>query len=233
MARNTQLLSLVAKLRAETGRSQKVSVGIDELDNLKVILARTQETLYDENEWMQLRVERTIQLNAGQRYYDFPSDLDFDSLSDIKLSYNSVYTDIERGIELTDYTAFDSNLDERSSPALKWDVTFTGTKEQMEIWPIPNDNIQKIYLSGTKKLGNLIQDNDTADLDDILIIMYAAAEILARQDSKDAKRKEDIGKARLETLKKKALKGTPTIRMGLGKGRNLSKRNNGIKIVVS
>lgn len=231
MARNVQLLQLIADLRAETGRTQNVAVGIDELDNLKAILRRTQKTLYDEHEWEHMRVQRTISLNAGQRYYDFPADLDFDALDDIKLQYNSVYQDIERGIDFEDYSAFDSNNNERSSPARKWDIRNTGSKEQLEIWPIPNDNIQTLYIFGKKKLGNLIQEADTCDLDDVLIVMYAAAEILARQESPDAKRKAEIAQARLYTLKRNAEKRTPTIQMGLGQ--KTRPRNNGVKIVVS
>jgi len=233
MARNTQLLSLIAKLRAETGRSQEISVGVDEFDNLKVTLDRIQETLYDDYEWPHLRVQRTVQLFAGQRYYDFPSDINFDRIEDIKLKYSNVYVPIKRGITLEDYSMYDSNAStpERSNPAVKWDVRNTGSSEQIEIWPIPVDNSQYLYFTGTKSLGRLTQDADTADLDDILIVMTAAAEMLERQKSPDAKSKRDAANLRLISLRKNSVKRRETIQMGLG--RRHERHTNQVKIVVS
>ena len=231
MARGTQLLSLIAQLRAETGRTQAVSVGISEVENLKVMLARVQEQLYEDYDWPHLRVQRSIALSAGQRYYDLPSDMDFDRIVDITLQYNEVYTPIMRGIEFYDFSSFDSNADERSSPVLKWDIKYTGTTEQMEVWPIPNDEIQTIYMFGSKNLGDLIQESDTAELDDRLIVLYTAAEILARQKSADAQAKLEQANARLVSLRRNSKKKSRVSQMGLGAWRERS--SNKVKIIVS
>lgn len=238
MPRGTQLLSLIAQLRAETGRNQSVSVGIDEVENLKVILQRVQETLYDEYDWPHLRVQKTISLNAGQRYYDLPDGLNFDRIEDISLRYNQIYQPIERGIQFSDYASFDSNAStpERSSPAQKWDIRNTGSTEQIEVWPIPNDNIQSLYFFGTKTLGNLIEESDTADLDDRLIILFAAAEILSRQKSSDAQAKLELANRRLMTLRKNSIKASRPIQLGLGsldRNTGLRPNNGGITLVVS
>jgi hypothetical protein len=118
---------------------------VDEQENLKVVLQRVQEQLYDDYEWPHLKIRRTLQLNAGQRYYDLPSDLNFDRIKDIKLKYSGQYFNIERGIEITDYSTYDSNasVPARSNPAMKWDIVNTGsngTDDQIEVWPIPSDN---------------------------------------------------------------------------------------------
>ncbi len=215
MARRTQLQSLVAQLRAETGRQQSVAVGTSELDNLKDQLRRMQELLYDEYEWPFLRVERSTALAAGQRYYDFPSDLNYDRLEVVKFKYGNVYTDLERGISFDDLSIYDSNAAQRSSPAIKWDVRNTGTIEQMEIWPIPND-AGSVHFFGTKTLSPLIQDDDRADLDDRLIVLFAAAEILARQKSPDAKNKLDMANQRLLRLRSNSQAANKTIQVGLG-----------------
>jgi hypothetical protein len=231
MARGTQLLSLIAQLRAETGRTQNVAVGVDEVENLKVILQRTQETLYDEYEWPHLRVQRTISLVAGSRYYNFPSDLNFDRIQDVKLKYNGVYTDLERGILFDDYSIYDSNAatPDRSFPVLKWDIRHTGSTEQMEVWPIPSD-AATLYLFGTKKLGNLIQESDTAALDDRLIVLFAAAEILSRQKSPDAKNKLSQAERRLLMLRRNGQGASKTVQVGLGRGRNTP--NTGKTVIV-
>lgn len=232
MARGKQLLSLIAQLRAETGRSQDVSVGVDEVENLKVILQRTQETLYEEYEWPHMRVQKTISLSAGQRHYDLPSGLNFDRIQQVKLRYNTVYVDLERGINFDDYSIFDSNAStpERSFPTLKWDIRDTGSGEQIEVWPIPNQSAT-IYMFGTKTLGDLIQENDTADLDDRLIVLFAAAEILARQKSNDANIKLSQAEKRLATLRKNSQSGSKTIQVGLG-NRQKADRNR-TKVIVS
>ena len=229
MARGKQLTDLVAQLRAETGRTQDVSIGTDEVENLKNLLRRTQEVLYDEYEWPFLRVERSTQLNAGQRYYDFPSDLNYDRLQVVKYKYGNVYTDLCRDITFDDFSQFDSNSDQRSSPALKWDVRNTGSGEQMEIWPIPNKQ-GSVHFFGTKTLGSLTQDSDRADLDDRLIVLFAAAEMLARQKSKDAQAKAQQADKRLLKLRANSQSNSRTIK--IGQGRKNPRNTTGTQIII-
>lgn len=231
MARRTQLLALVAQLRAETGRNQSVTVGVAELDNLKEMLRRVQEQLYDDYPWPHLRVQRTVALLQSGRYYDFPTDLNMDRIERVALKYSGQYVEIERGIEFGDYTIYDSNAATESTPARKWDIRFTDTTEQIEIWPIPNSDDQTLYLFGTKSLSTLVEESDRADLDDRLIVLYAAAEMLARQGSKDAKAKLEQANARLMTLRRNSMNNTKTIQMGLGNWRKTDK--NRINITVS
>lgn len=230
MARGKQLTELVAQLRAETGRTQDVSIGTDEVENLKNLLRRTQEVLYDEYEWPFLRIEQSVILNTGQRYYDFPPLLDYDGIQIAKYKYGNKYVPIERGITFDDFSTYDSNSDQRSSPALKWDVRNTGSGEQMEIWPIPPET-GSIHFFGTKKLSNLVQDSDRADLDDRLIVLFAAAEMLARQKSKDAQAKAQQADKRLLKLRAKSQAGSKMIQMG--QGSPTPSQNRGTQIIVS
>lgn len=215
MARGTQLQQLVAQLRAETGRNQNVAVGTSELDNLKEQLRRVQELLYDDNHWPFLQVERSLVLQAGQRYYDFPEDLNFDRIEVVKVKRNGIYTPVERGITFDDFSVYDSNAGDRSSPMLKWDIRNTGTIEQLEAWPIPNEE-GTLHFFGTKKLSKLVDDADRADLDDRLIVLFSAAEILARQKSPDAKNKLDLANTRLLKLKANGQAASKTVQVGQG-----------------
>lgn len=232
MARGKQLLSLLAQLRAETGRSQDVSVGIPEADNLKELLSRTQETLYDEYEWPHLTVQRSVALAPGQRYYDLPSDLNFDRIHDVKLRYNTVYVELDRGIEFEDYSIFDSNAStpERSFPTLKWDIRDTGSGEQLEFWPITNQTAT-VYFFGTKALSDLIQESDRADLDDRLIVLFAAAELLSRQKSNDAKVKLSLAERRLATLRRNSQAASKPVQLGLGTRNKID--HNRTRVIVS
>lgn len=232
MARGKQLQELLAQLRAETGRSQKVSVGVDEANNLKRLIQRNHEMLYDDHDWSFKNVERYISLANGQRYYDLPSDLSYDNIKLIKYKYNNVYTNLTRGIGFENYSVFDSNAIpiEKSSPALRWDIRDTGVSEQMEIWPVPNDT-NTIGLIGTKTASPLILDSDRADLDDILVVLFSAAELLAKQKSGDAGAKLQQANARLLTLRRKDQAASPTIQIGLSTNGN--NNTGGIKVIVS
>lgn len=232
MTRKVQLLELVAQLRAETGRTQNVAAGVGELDNLKAILRRVQKQLYEGHDWAHMRVQKTLALAAGQRYYTLPTGLNFDRIESVKLNYNNQYFDIDRYIDITDYSAYDSNatVPVRSNPALKWDIRYTGSTEQLEIWPIPNDNTQTLYFTGFQTLSDLVQDADRADLDDVLIILYAAAEMLARQGSKDAQSKQVQADKRLGDLLRNSAKAAPMIQMGLG-GRDKISSNRTVLVV--
>lgn len=238
MARGKQLSELVAQLRAETGRTQDVSVGTDEYHNLTNLLQRTQETLYDEYDWPFLTVERSLQLNTGQRYYDFPEDLDFDGIKTVRYRYGNVYVPLERGITYDDYSIYDSNIGEQSSPILKWDVrntrsdtdVHTGSHEQMEIWPIPSEP-ETVHFFGTKKLTALTQEEDRADLDDRLIVLFAAAEMLARQNSNDASAKAQQADRRLTKLRSKSQSAPRLVQVGQNSTRPTN--NRGTQIIVS
>lgn len=234
MARGKQLQELVAQLRAETGRSQDISVGTDEVENLKVVIRRVQETLYDDYAWPHLRVQKEISLASGQRHYDMPTGLNFDRIEQVKYKYNNVYTDLERGINFDDYSIFDSNADipDRSSPALKWDIRHTGSAEQLEIWPIPNI-VNKLYFFGTKTLNDLIQDSDRAEIDDRLIILFAAAEILSRQKSPDARAKLEQANNRLLTLKRNSQADSKPIQIGLGNSVGDNSNRMKTRVIVS
>ncbi len=158
--------------------------------------------------------------------------LNFDRIQDVKLKYNNVYVELERGIEFEDYSIYDSNASpvERSFPTLKWDIRDTGSGEQIEVWPVPSQ-AATIYMFGTKNLGDLIQEADTADLDDRLIVLFAAAELLARQKSNDAKIKLSQAEKRLMTLKRNSQADTPPVQVGLG--RQNKRDHNRVKVIIS
>lgn len=179
MARGTSLLRLVQMVREECGRSSSVGVGVDDLPGLKTKIKRAQEVLYDSFDWPHLRqfFDRE-QLSAGERYYDPSDGLNFDRIEKAVVWYSGISHPLCRGITPDDYNSYDSENDARSEPALKWDVRWTGTREQIEIWPIPSTNDQQLQFQGIRNLRPLVNDTDVADIDDQLIVLTVAAEIL-------------------------------------------------------
>lgn len=216
MARGTQLLQLVTMLRDETGRANSVAVGVDDLPQLKSVIRRVQETLYEKHDWAFLRtVFDRIPLQAGQRYYDYPANLDFDRIEDVVVWDNALPMPLTRGIGFNEYAIYDSENDARAEPTLRWDVRWTGTKEQLEAWPVPSTNNLALQFIGIRKLRPLIANADVADLDDHMIVLYAAAELMPK-GSELAKLKLELARDRFNTVKGKASAGGETFRMGSG-----------------
>lgn len=189
MARNATLLSLLQKLRSEIRASGNPAHNASVRDSHVALLQRVQETLWEEIDWPFLRVERFMPVQAGQRFYDPPADIALDRVERISFKDGDEWCELGVGIDNSHYNDWDSHLDERSWPVEKWKVY---EDLQIELWPIPDDNgdpaSQNGYLriEGIKKLRPLVADTDRADLDDQMIVLYAASELLAARDATDA-----------------------------------------------
>lgn len=217
MARGTQLLQLVTMLREEVGRASSVAVGNDDLPMLKQKITRTQEFLYDEYTWPFLRqVFPQKTLNGGEQYYDFPAGLNLERIEEVYLWYANLPRPLTRGIGVQEYAIYNSNLGVTQEPAMRWDVRWTGVKEQFEIWPIPVSNAQLIQFVGIRNLRPLIKDNDVADLDDRMIVLACAAEILAKEGDESAPIVASLAKERFARMKGRTLGGGRTRQMGKG-----------------
>lgn len=239
MARGTTLTQLLVQLRAEAGHSTSVAAGIDNEAALIQKLQRTQQMLYDEYDWPFMIKEFPINLAATQQYYDFPTEAGFPGLTAIEeegiqevwIDYSGRPIPLTRGISQREYAQYNSLLanPDKASPVRKWDIKrSTDAKEQIEVWPIPTDNTQILTLKGKKKLRPLVAASDVAELDDILIVLTTASEILTRDKKADAKKVEGAAAARLAQLKGRSKGGTRMINMA---GANRSNNNLGKTII--
>jgi hypothetical protein len=187
MARRTQFLTLVSMLRSETKRADNVAVGVDDLTRMKYLINESYETLYDEHDWPHLRkIFDKITLSAGQRYFDFPTTLNYERIEDVKVWYSGLPHDVDRGIDVLDFATYDSTatVPVRAEPALKWDVRDTSGIPQFEIWPIPSSNSQTIQFTGIRKIDRLVNDIDLCLLDDYLVVLNAAASVVTNDDER-------------------------------------------------
>jgi hypothetical protein len=189
MARGTALSQLLRKLRAESGHALQDSLTRATQESYQLILARVQETLYADHDWPFMRVTRDVMLEAGARYYDFPSDLNLERLERVEVKWGGRWLPVQPVIDSEHYNVFDSDADVRSDPVRRWAFYTEGDAHQLEVWPVPATNgnpaskEMHVRLTGIKKLGPLVSLEDRADLDDQLIVLYAAAEVLAEQNS--------------------------------------------------
>jgi hypothetical protein len=220
MALGTQFGQLITQLRSEVGRSATVSVGAADIDELKTVLRRHYESIHQEYDWPHLRRKfDPIQLQAGQRYYDLPTHLDHDRIETTAVWYSNIPRSLTRGISFENYAVFNSDNNVRSEPALRYDIVYAGDVPQIEIWPVPASSAQRVQFFGFTKAKALVQESETVDIDDSVICLFAAAEILARTDMKDAALKKNWADARLAKLKGNAKVDSRRYRVGMGPDR--------------
>ena len=214
MARGTQLRTLLADLRAEVGHSTSTNLGDATQEMMLTLLERVQRRLWSEWSWPFLQVKRDISLAVGQRYYDMPSDVSLERIERAEVKDGGSWHRLIWGISEDEYTAYDSDQDTRSWPPLKWDA-YEG--DQLEVWPLPSQGVNAttgngtLRLRGVKTLSALIALDDMADLDDQLIVLFAAAELLARQKSGDAQLKLAQANAHFQRLKARLSKSDPVV----------------------
>lgn len=205
MARGVSLGTMVDKLRKEVGDATNAALGANAVEHYKQILRRVQEELWEEHDWPFLKVERDIQMQAGVRYYAFPDDLSVERVISVKFRNGSMWSTVRFGIGEAEYNAVDSDNDDRQDVVLAWDFA---EDDEFQVWPIPAQTgstlplvENNLRLRGIKKLGAFVSEADLCTLDDMLIYMTAAAEILTRRKSADAKDKTNKAALRLVKLK--------------------------------
>jgi len=217
MARGTQLQQLVESFRAEVRQSVQASVGTDSLPHVKQLLRRTQALLYEQYDWSFLRMMDRLTLSAGEIYYNVPANVNIDRVEEVVCIQDGQPVPIVRGIDFEDYAAFDSyDSAVRSDPVLKWDLRWTGTTTQIEVWPRPASNDIKLGFKSLRPLRALTNNSDPADLDDNLIVLFAAAEELMSREAKDAEMKLKLAQKHLTQLQANASASRETISLGLG-----------------
>lgn len=225
MARRTTLNQLVTKLRSEVRDAPGAAFGVHVRESYEAILRRYQETLWAQHDWPHMIVEAPKALQAGQRYYDLPDDpvVPVDRIKMIYYRHGGQWLPLPRGINKRLYGIQDSDLDQRSDPVRRWDY-YNGSSEadQIEVWPTPATNgVVSTYqgyilFEGVRALNPLIASGDRADLDDHLIVLFAAAELLAARGAKDAELKLRMAQSHFNKLKANGANNRPMIVMGGG-----------------
>lgn len=205
MARGTTLGELVTQLRLEARYDSNPALSLNVEPMMKHVLRTTQEWLYDDYDWPFLKVTRDKGIEAGSRYYDVPTDMNLERIIQVDYRWSDKWLPIDRGISLDHYNMHDSDNDDRADPVLRWDVKDTGSGEQVEVWPIPSED-STMRFTGIRKITPLIANADIADLDDQVIVLYAAAEILASAKDASAQVKLQKAKQRVERLQGRSIK---------------------------
>lgn len=233
MARNVTLSKLLNDVRAKARLSLSTSANNQVRDRQVIVIQQVQQWLYDEHDWPHLRVERFIDLQEGQRFYDpadtmdsegnAKSDLIIDNVDSIQVRYGDTWIPLAPSIGATQYNEFSSELDQRSWPVQNWKV-YEG--EQIEVWPVPDQNATigtgslegRLKIIGIRNLNDLVEDDDRCDLDSDIIVNLAAAQLT--DDKALAQLYNDYATRRLNRLVGKLVKADSYKLFGIGRPDN-------------
>ena len=181
--RGQTLGQMIRMLRLETGQSVQPAQGMQNRDHLAHALARVQSQLYTDFDWPILRIYREEKVRTGERIYSWPDDLDAEDVRQLYDDLGGQWVPMAYGIDMDMRNSQPANS--RSDPAVAWQIV---DGRQYEIWPKPATD-RSIAIYGYKHLPQLVNDTDKAVLDDNLIVLFAAAEFLARNKMGDARAK--------------------------------------------
>ena len=155
-------------------------------------LQRVQREQWNDIEWPHLTIYNDMPMVPGQRYYDYPPELPFDSIFRIWWPQGVTWVPLDYGINPQTYAAMGGELVQAWPPrrwrnCAQYTNGATNAAAQFEVWPIPPANTPySLRIEGNAPLNPLIEDTDTCVIDATLVVLFAAAEILAMQKSESA-----------------------------------------------
>jgi len=202
MARGTTLGDMLVKLASE----MRMSVNPAHMGNVRAshvqALGRVQDRLYTEWDWEHLKVKRPIVLAPNVRYYACPADIAFDRITGLLLYQGGKWTPLSYGVNFGDYSIYNSPAGESGWPPEKWAIGEEPTDgnnatvddvNNIEIWPVPSvasgtgDNWEgRVMVQGIRRIKRPVNDVDRFEIDDTLVSLYTAAELLSPLKQSDS-----------------------------------------------
>lgn len=223
MARNQTLGSILDLFRSEAKLSLNPAHHAQQRDSQVARLKRINQQLWSEFEWPLLRIWRDYPLQQAQRYYDVSADFDLTRIEKIEVRFGGRWCTLERGVNARHYAAVDSDLGEESWPVAAWQIR---EDEQIEFWPIANTNGTLSTLEGYFRVYGIQQlpafndADDRTPIDDIVLAMMAASEVLIGRGEEGAVR-EGQQKAALAETRRMRLIGSVSDVKSFRPGENL------------
>lgn len=204
---NTLTLTL-AKVKAHCGMHLTVGTGDD--TRIEELIESKQYWLADEWDWEQLKDSWKVTLASGARYTNWPTtDIHAETYSinfvrplELVTKIGNTWVTVDYGISDANYSAYSSDDSELSTPVQNW-AAYGAT--QFEVWPMPNQTTY-VKLNGQRVLktlrsGGALSGSATLDLDDELVALYVAAELLIKAKQPDGQAKLAAAQERFRMLR--------------------------------
>lgn len=186
--RGTKLSDLRQMLKAECGDSLDVGSAID--GELDLCLANKQRFLASQKDWDDLVLRKDVAVVASSRYANLP-ELNYNRPVHAEVYFNERWVTLDYGVGPEQYNYLNPDRGDVMDPIQRWQkipVTDKSVAATFELWPLPA-TAQTIRFWGQQALMPLKADDDVCTLDDLLIVLYCAAERLARADQRNAQAK--------------------------------------------
>lgn len=206
MARNTPLGNVVAMLKAEVGTNMITGVAVANDLNFASLIAEKQRWLADTFDWPFLENDWDIPVGGGgsTRYLPLPTAAQDDQAGQeggvgtyllnqerpfqVSVFFSNYWQPLLYGISEEEYNYINSDLLQTLDPVQRWRFS---EETMFEIWPVPQTNTL-IRFRGQRQCGPLLTFNDgganpssvspqwqsTLDLDDLMVMLFAAGEYL-------------------------------------------------------
>lgn len=193
MALRTTYADVVDMARDEARLSTSSSRGTDALAYIQRLVKRHYTTLAEEFEWAHLELKRNDSaarkvLAAGSRIYSFPTSVNVLKITGAYVKHAGVWNPVAYGIGRAEYSLYDPAEDQRNDPVQRWAFH---DDDEFEVWPIPAsngaaDSDGEVAFEGQRKVEALTSDASRLDMDDEMVALFVAAEILAGNGQKTA-----------------------------------------------
>lgn len=189
MARGTQLSTIYTMLRAKLGEN---TTQTNTQTRYFQLISDKQKWLANEYDFPFLEDRFDVPVPPFSRYLAFPT-IDNEGVSyamnlerpyTVEVFWTNIWQPLDYGIGSEEFNYINSDQPGNTQdPVQRWRWSEEG---QFEIWPI-NVSPVAIRFTGQRALDNLVLGTDTADLDDEMLALFVAADLLTRSRQQDAK----------------------------------------------
>lgn len=189
MARGTLVSTLLSMLKAECGMSLDTTATAKDAALIQ-LMANKQLWLSGEYSWPFLEHRWDAAVAVGDRYVNLPTQdirgqavsIDFERPVIVEVRFGNIWVPVAYGIGAEQYSAIDPDLGKTNSPIRHWQLSTnpneSANANQFEVWPMAA-TAQTIRFTGQRPLYTFAATTDRADLDDLLIVYYTAADLVA------------------------------------------------------
>lgn len=155
------------------------------------LLSDKQKWLANEYDFPYLEDRFDVLVGGNSRYLSFPTidnegvtgAMNLERPYKVEVFWANRWQPLEYGIGSQEFNYLNSDqLGQAMDPIQRWRWSQEG---QFEIWPI-NVGAQTIRFTGQRALDVLAADDDTADLDDEMLVLFVAGDLLMRSRQADA-----------------------------------------------
>jgi len=236
MPRGTTLATALLLLKAEIGYSLTAGVSAADDQQLYRLIDNEQKRLAADYDWPFLDKYADVVATVGSRNLNFPgTNVVLERPLRVERKFNTLWQEIKHGIEDSDYNVSNSDVGVQQDPIQKWRLNSDGST--FEVWPIPA-TVQTVRFHGQRPITTLLNagsydSTKVLDLDDVLVVLFVAANRLMRMKQQDAPLMLQRAQQRLQMLRVSgpAISEQRTILGGDGDRRD--RRNVGMTVIVA